>query len=184
VGRIRALLPALAVAAVVAAVALVVDRHSPAHNPPQAALVVAVPTPFDAEFCSPHLLSLRGSLDDCIYALAAQSCTQRSTFEAITLLHGVGGAYLLYVEIDGGFNGPATYRLAPWPHHALDVGDDAPKVALRVFGSGELFESAGGVLTIDEGGWSGTVAATLRYSGTSSPPPAAVTLTGNWTCLP
>ncbi|MBV8302477.1 MAG: hypothetical protein JOY68_11195 [Candidatus Dormibacteraeota bacterium] len=181
----RALLPVFVVAIVGAAAAFAVSGHPHAGSTPsRAALVAAVPTPMDDGGCSPRLLSLTGSVHDCVDGLSAESCTQRSTFEAINLLHGTGNAYLLYIEVDGGYAGPATFRLAPWPHQALDVGDGAPKVALRLFGSGRLYESYAGRLTIDVGGWSGTVTATLRYSGTASPAPADVTLAGSWTCLP
>lgn len=58
--------------------------------------------------------------------------------------------FILYLEVDGGFHGPGTYPLVPWPQPTLGSRDGIAKVAVREFVGGAFWQSIAGSLTIQQ----------------------------------
>jgi len=110
------------------------------------------------------------------------SCPTGSYSQArVVRLHGTKHDFILYVEVNGAYDGPGTYALAPWPNATLGKPDGIAKVAIREWNTGELFESTAGSLTINKSEESGWVYAGLGASS-YSPVDVQLNISGWWSC--
>ena len=130
--------------------------------------------------CLEPAIVLTGAISGCAGVVEGLSCPS-GPFEAARVVHlrSSSADFILYLEVDGGYHGPGTYDLAPWPHDSLGTGDDVAKVAIREWISGRLWESVGGSMTIDNSERDGTVDADLRVDSRSD---ALLHIHGPWTC--
>jgi hypothetical protein len=150
-----------------------------ASRPSPSPSVVAFPAILS---CPPTELKLTGVFDECASIDKGQSCPSGSFDRArVVLLHGTKDDFLLYVEVNGAYNGPGTYALAPWPHASLGVPDGVAKVALREYTTGALWESSAGSVMIGPSEESGWVYAGLGASP-SSPVDVSLNIAGWWSC--
>jgi hypothetical protein len=151
---------------------------------PKAPAVVA-PSPPPAPSCSIRQLELSLFFTGCADSVGKDTdlcgASKPGVFEGLAYLRDKRHAYLLYVEVDGGYHGPDTYPLAPWPSPGLGAGDGVAKVALREASSGALWKSAGGWLRVDPGEKSGAVRAGLVYDGAEASVLGLKTI-GAWSC--
>jgi hypothetical protein len=91
--------------------------------------------------------------------------------------------YLLYLQVIGRYHGPGKYQVAAWPKHKLRDNDQAARVAVREFLSGELWESTAGMIRVDRGGGTGSVWAILQPVGSTSGSAAGeLRIDGPWRC--
>lgn len=161
------------------------ERLRTAFSTPKAAAAVAAPRPQPAPSCSVQQLELSLFFTGCADSLGQDiefcDASKPGAFEGLAYLRDRHHAYLLYVAVDGGYHGPATYPLAPWPHAGLSAGDGIAKVALREASSGALWKSAGGWLRVDPGQKSGAVRAGLVYDGAEASVLGLKTI-GAWSC--
>lgn len=97
-------------------------------------------------------------------------------------LHGSRHDYLLYINIRGNYTGPQAYGLRPWPSAALGDQDGVPKVAVREFVSGDLWQSVEGLVRISADGSSGTLSATLTPPGGAQSGLSDMRVDGHWQC--
>lgn len=89
--------------------------------------------------------------------------------------------YLLYLQVIGRYHGPGVYQLAAWPKPTQGDNDQAARVAVRDFITGEVWESTSGFLRVDRGAGSGSVQAALEPSaGTSAA--RQLRIVGPWRC--
>jgi hypothetical protein len=148
---------------------------------------VVAPGP-QSDSCASGELQLGGSLNACavVASNGSQSCSVSGTsLNDVITLRGGGDEYLLYVSIDGGYNGPRAYYLSPWAAGTLDAQDGQAKVAIREYRTGAFWQSVSGTLEVTgNDGNSGSLAVNLTFVGGESPPPAdgALGIIGNWTC--
>ncbi|HXA43665.1 MAG TPA: hypothetical protein VNV65_12225 [Candidatus Solibacter sp.] len=181
----------VAVLAVAAVVVLWLASGDPgarlrgAFSPPKAAAAVSAPSPPPAPSCSVQQLELSLSFTGCADSLGKDTdlcdVSKPGVFKGLAYLRDSRHAYLLYVEVDGGYHGPDTYPLAPWPSAGLGAVDGVAKVALRESSSGALWKSAGGWLRVDPGQKSGAVRAGLVYDGAEASVLGLKTI-GAWSC--
>ena len=131
--------------------------------------------------CFSQAILLTGAINACVGVLEAMGCP-RGSFDAARVVHlrGSGADYILYLEVDGGYQGPGTYPLAPWKKDTLLADDNVAKVAVREWDTGTLWESYSGLLTIDSSEESGRVEADLRLPDKTSSP--ILHIQGTWTC--
>lgn len=141
---------------------------------------VAEVTPMLIGCLSPAIV-LTGAINGCAGVLEGMGCP-RGSFEMARVVHlrGSTGDYILYLEVDGGYQGPGTYPLAPWKKDTLLADDNVAKVAVREWDSGRLWESYSGSITIDSSEESGRVEADLRLPDKTSS--AILHVQGPWTC--
>jgi hypothetical protein len=138
--------------------------------------------------CGANEIKLTGAFDDCALLdlrFVPFPCSQLGqTLDAVVELHGAAHAYLLYVNVDGGYTGPRAYSLRPWPHPYLHANDDAAKVAVREVVAGALWQSTAGTLNITgKDGRSGSVIANLTpVGGEPTPPTTELHISGPWSC--
>jgi hypothetical protein len=161
------------------------------------------PTPIPLE-CAANELELVGAFSECAANVASPLATCSVTqhiLEAVLLVgHGDTDA-LLYIEINGPFDGARTYDLGPWAH-PLGTNDDPPKIALAQDGTSEflqrvkgipieqygtdtLWQSVGGTVTVTgDDGRRGTVSAVLEMSAghNATSPGTTLTVRGPWRC--
>lgn len=130
--------------------------------------------------CVSPAIALTGAITGCAGVLEAMNCP-RGSLDATRVVHlrGSGNDYILYVEIDGGYQGPGTYKLTPWKKDTLNAGDGAAKVAIREW-AGRLWESFSGSVTIDTSEEGGQVEADLLLPDKTSSP--ILHIEGPWTC--
>ncbi|MGH7765394.1 MAG: hypothetical protein ACREOM_13365 [Candidatus Dormibacteraceae bacterium] len=132
--------------------------------------------------CPPTELKLTGVFNECASVDQGQSCPAGSFNQArVVLLNGAQHKFLLYLEVNGGYHGPGTYPLSPWPHASLGVADGVAKVAIREVATGALWESSAGSLDIEGTEQFGWVYAGLGASP-SSPVDVSLNLAGWWSC--
>jgi hypothetical protein len=135
--------------------------------------------------CNAAELAISGAVNDCATEGAARSCSVVAhRLEATIILSGAAGELKLSVEADGNYNGPGIYGLPAWPHPTLDTSDDVAKVAISDAGTAGQWHSVSGEVTIDAGGRSGFIAATLELVGGEEPPPSqpGMFVEGIWSC--
>lgn len=149
-----------------------------------AATPTAAASPWNGT-CPPTELKVTGAYMECAAMDHGMFCP--SSFDQVKSirLHGTKHDFIIYVEIYGGYHGPGTYQLRPWPHPSLGVKDGAAKVALREWVSGALFESVSGSLVVDDLENSGFVYAGLGVEPVLEPGTLAkvdVNLSGWWSC--
>ncbi|HEY1419794.1 MAG TPA: hypothetical protein VGG90_03700 [Candidatus Dormibacteraeota bacterium] len=132
--------------------------------------------------CQPTELKLTGVFNECASIGKGTSCPSGSFDQAREmLLNGTKDTFLLYIEVNGGYHGPGTYALAPWPQGTLGVADGVAKVAIREFTTGALWESSAGSVTIEGSEQFGWVYAGLGASS-SSPVDVSLNIAGWWSC--
>ncbi len=130
----------------------------------------------------PTELKLTGAFNECASINHGQSCPTGSfDLPRVILLIGTKDKFLLYVEVNGGYHGPGTYPLVPWPSSTLGVPDSVAKVAIREYTTGALWESSAGSVTIESSEEFGYVYAGLGAS-TSSPVDVSLNIAGWWSC--
>ena len=156
-GRGKAILVISASVVVVALVLSLVNRgvlNLSRHSPPQRTTSSSNPSPAPVRGCQPNQLQLVGAFNSCAdeAGSAAPACSPGPAGEAFDgqgHLRDRNYRYILYLEVDGGYLGPGTYSLAPWPHQGLGEHDGIAKVAVREFTSGAFWQSVAGSLTIE-----------------------------------
>ena len=132
--------------------------------------------------CAPTQMKFSGAFNECAAVDKGLNCPSGSFNQAKTFrMHGTKNDFILYVEVDGGYHGPGTYALQPWPHDSLGVPDGIAKVAVRDVATGRLWESSAGSLTIDALENSGYVFAGLGASQ-NSPVVVDLSIAGWWSC--
>ncbi len=160
-------------------------RLKAALSRPKSATIVAPAAPLAVPSCSAQQLALSLFFTGCADSLGHDTdlcdASKPGFFQGLAYLRDRSHAYLLYVEVDGGYHGPDTYALAPWPRSGLGAGDGVAKVALRETGSGALWRSTGGWLRVDPGARSGAVRAGLVYDGAEASVLGLKTI-GAWSC--
>jgi hypothetical protein len=91
--------------------------------------------------------------------------------------------YLLYLQVIGRYHGPGRYQLAAWPKPTRGDNDQAARVAVREFKTGQLWESTAGIIRVDRGAGAGTVQATLQpLASTSGGAARELRISGPWRC--
>jgi len=159
-------------------------RFKAVFSPPKAAAAVTAPSPPQAPTCSVQQLELSLFFTGCADSTGKDTdlCVSKpGVFQGLAYLRDRHHTYLLYVEVDGGYHGPDTYPLAPWPSPGLGAGDGVAKVALREATSGALWRSAGGWLRVDTRETSGAVRAGLVYDGAEATV-LGLKAIGSWSC--
>jgi hypothetical protein len=143
----------------------------------------ATPVPSPANLsCSPTELKLTGIYNECATVDKGQSCSASSPDPLwFVLLRGTKHQFLLYVELYGIYRGSGTYALTPWPHSTFGVADGVPKVAVREYVTGALWQSSAGSLTVDSSENGGWVYAGLGASS-NSPVQVDLNIAGWWSC--
>ena len=142
----------------------------------------ATPSPRPLVAC---VLTFSGTLNDCAIPLSRTGACSASgnTLQAVVHLQGDRRDYLLYIALVGSYHGPTTYPLWPWGKTDLSV-PDVPKVAIREYDTGAIWDSSDGSITIGADGRSGTVNARLGYiGGLPTAPLGVLTLSGGWACV-
>ena len=176
-----------AVLAVVVVIAVVngnaVNRFRALTTPHRPIPVVAT-SPVPGDGCQPNQLQLEGAFNSCADEAGsdAPAClpgASGNVFGGQGHLHDKNYRYILYVEIDGGYHGPGTYPLVPWPHVGLDARDGIAKVAVREVESGALWQSTAGSITIGQD--QGFVFALLSAPG-DGPTADVLKISGEWYC--
>jgi hypothetical protein len=171
-------------------------RASPAFTPGP------TPTPLA---CPPNDLTLAGAFNECAKTAPDATITCSVSGHALKAVLRLGGpnpdAFLLYIEVNGTFDGPGPYALPPWPH-AMGTKDDVPKVAVQQdgtsafwqlvkgvpvqnYGTDDYWYSVAGILNVlGRNGRSGTVSAILELSaGTySTVRGSTLSVNGPWSC--
>lgn len=181
--RRRALVVAAAIIAIgiVSLLFLIQPKINSAIAPRSTPSPPSLPKPWIGP-CPPTQLSFTGIFQECVSMDNGLSCPNGSFDQArVTRLHGTKHDFLLYVEVNGGYRGPGTYALAPWPHHTLGVPDGVAKVAIRDTATGSLWESTAGSVTIDtfeSGGWLYAGLGASAYS----PVDVGLRIAGWWSC--
>ncbi len=137
--------------------------------------------------CPPTELKLTGAYLECASIDQGLSCAPGFEQAKVVRLHGLRHEFLLYVEINGVYRGPRTYALRPWPRPTLGVADGTAKVAIREAGSGRLFESSAGSLSVDnreDGGFvfAGLVEDPVHHGGFGAPVKLDLNIAGWWSC--
>ncbi len=135
--------------------------------------------------CPPTELKVTGAFMECATNWQGMFCPASFDQVKTIRLHGPSNDFILYVEIYGGYHGPGTYQLRPWPHPGLGVDDGVAKVALREWYSGQFFQSVSGSLVVDDLENSGFVHAGLGAEPVlvdGTPAKVDVNLSGWWTC--
>lgn len=172
-----------AAAGVVVSGVVFVDMGLGSHPVSSVAEVSPIPTLIQKTSvgCLSPAIVLTGAISGCLGVLEGMSCP-KGPFNTPRVVHlrGSTGDYILYLEVDGGYQGPGTYQLTPWKKDTLNGGDQVAKVAVREWDSGRLWESYMGSLTIDSSEESGRVEADLRIPDKSSSP--ILNIDGPWTC--
>jgi hypothetical protein len=138
--------------------------------------------------CGATEIKVTGAYDDCAevdLALKPLPCVLLGANLMNTIpLQGATRSYFLYLNVDGSYVGGHTYALKPWPNPYFEANDKATKVAVLEEGSGALWRSTDGTLTLSgTNGRSGSVNADLELVG-GEPTPGVVSLhiVGQWRC--
>ena len=132
--------------------------------------------------CPSTEMKFTGAFNECATVDKGMSCPSGSlTQTRIFRMHGTKDDFIVYVEVDGNYHGPATYVLAPWPHDSFGVSDGVAKVAVRDYWTGKLWRSSAGSLTIDPLENGGFVYAGLGPSA-NSPVVVELNMAGWWSC--
>lgn len=171
---------------------------------PRGSVLTATPEPTPMTLaCAANQLELVGAFGECITPLASPLTTcsvSGHILEAVVLLGGNPDA-LLYIEVDGPFDGAGTYDLGPWPH-PFGTPNDPAKIALQQDGTSEflqrvngvpvtqygtdtVWQSVAGIVTVTgSNGRTGTVSAILEMSAGDdrTVPGTTVTISGPWRC--
>jgi hypothetical protein len=180
-----------------------IGRHgaSPTHSSPATVAPEPTPTPLD---CPSNELALVGAFNECANTVADATSTcsvSGHVLEMVLRLAGAGpDAFLLYIEVNGGFAGPGTssYALPPWPR-PLGTQADVPKVAASrtvraptgswsaAFPSSDTTRARCGSRSpafAGSNGRSGTVSAILELSAANNTTVRGSTLSlnGPWSC--
>jgi hypothetical protein len=154
----------------------------PTHSHPATFTPEPTPTPL---VCASNELALTGVFNECTTAVPDKtSCSVHGeVFDALLRFVGSNQAFLLYIEVNGGYTYPGKYDLPPWPF-GLGTKNDVPKVAVRQVTTGAFWQSFAGVLTVTGGdGRSGTVNAILQtFNGTTVVPGPTLSVDGPWAC--
>jgi hypothetical protein len=130
--------------------------------------------------CATSAVRLSGVLEDCLSGVGGISCPSGSfDHDRVFRYRGATDQFVLYVEVNGAYHGPATYPLAPWPDASLGAPDGVAKVALRRWTDGMLWRSTTGWLTIDPDEESGWVYAGMQVAGDQTSGPAIRALSTN-----
>jgi hypothetical protein len=152
---------------------------------PKAATIVVAPSPPPAPSCSVQQLELGLFFTGCAESVGKGTdlcdASKPGVFHGLAYLRDPHHAYLLYLEVDGGYHGPDVYPLVVWPHASLGAGDGVAKVALREANSGALWRSTAGWLRVDAGEKSGSVRAGLVYDSAETTVLGLNTI-GAWSC--
>lgn len=152
-----------------------IARTSPSPSP--TFLPLSLPT------CTLGQLALGGAFNDCAAKApnAASFCSVSAhVLDAVITLQGGQRNYLLYVEVDGNYNGHGMYTLKPW-HAGLDTNDGTAKVAVREYTTGALWQSvAGGLSVLGNDGRSGSMDSDLTFTGGEATSPLRIA--GLWSC--
>jgi hypothetical protein len=132
--------------------------------------------------CPSHQLKVVGIYDECAAAEAkSSSCgVYGHMLDQVLRFTGNHQAFTLELQIDGAYDGPGTYELAP--SRPLGTSPAVPKVAM--FATGVFWQSIDGVLTVTgSDGRSGTVNAWLQTSnGTTIVLGPTINVIGPWSC--
>lgn len=177
--------------------------HATPSSPGPPSTATPGPTPIPLA-CAANELELVGAFSECLANVAsplAACSVSRHILEAVLLVaHGDTDA-LLYIEINGPFDGARTYDLGPW-RHPLGTNNDPPKIALAQDGTSELLQRvngipveqygtdtfwqsiAGAVTVTGSDGRRGTISAILEMSAghNRTAPGTTLTVTGTWRC--
>lgn len=136
--------------------------------------------------CSLADFELSGAFNDCATVTRDGSIpcqTSSHVLDGLILLTGRHNSFLLYIEVQGSYDGPGTYELSPWVH-GLGV-NDVPKAAIREYATGAFWQSIAGVLGVTAAdGQSGFINAELTFVGGAGPTPPRTQLhiLGDWKC--
>lgn len=138
--------------------------------------------------CPTTQIVMTGEFVGCAVVAQTEYCPRSFDEAKVLRLHRTRNDFLLYIEIDGGYHGPGTYQLRPWPHSSLGESDGQAKVAVREYVSGAMWQSVTGWLTVDPGQTSGSFSTGLGnglVSSRSYDSPLAVdlNLAGPWRCV-
>jgi hypothetical protein len=162
-----------------------IPRMRAAVTPPKAATAALAPSSPPAPFCSGQQLELGLFFTGCAESVGNGTdlcgASKPGVFQGLALLRDPRHAYLLYLEVDGGYHGPDIYPLVVWPHASLGTGDGVAKVALREAITGALWRSTAGWLRIDAGEKTGSVRAGLVYDGAETTV-LGLKAIGRWSC--
>lgn len=176
---------AAAAAAIVAAGVVFVNGGLASHPASSVADVSPVPTLIQKTSvgCVYPAIVLTGAINGCAGFLEGMGCP-RGSFDAPRVVHlrGSSGDYILYLAVDGGYQGPGTYQLVPWKKDTLNGDDNVAKVAVREWIGGTLWESFSGSLTIDSSEDRGSVDAMLRLTDNAPGSGALLHIEGPWIC--
>jgi len=133
--------------------------------------------------CETNEMKLTGILQDCASVTAGMSCPKGSFNQVrVVRLHGATDDFILYIEVNGGYLGPNTYPLQPWPDGTLGNPDGMAKVAVRQWTGGALWQSTAGSLNIDETEEAGWVDSRLERKSASSGEDVVLNIAGRWSC--
>jgi len=196
--RLRALFWLAGFVVVFGGVSLFVTKVTGLHDAPPThshpATFTPAPTPTQL-VCAASELGLTGVINSCVTAAPDKTSTcsvsvSRHVLDAVLRLAGSRQVFLLYIEINGGFDtGPGMYYLPPWQ---FGLGtNDVPKVAVLQSTTGTFWESVAGVVNVTGGdGRSGNVNAILQASsvgvqasnGSTVLTGPTLSVMGTWTC--
>jgi len=94
--------------------------------------------------------------------------------------------YLVFFSVDGGYHGPGSYPLVPWPNSPwMEAHDGVAKVLVQETRTRTYWQSTAGSLTIGQDGNSGSVLADLAFFFTRSgnaPASRRLKIDGPWKC--
>ncbi len=132
--------------------------------------------------CASTEMKFTGIFNECATVDKGMNCPSGSFNQArVFRMHGTKDDFIVYIEVNGNYNGAGTYLLEPWPHDSLGVPDGVAKVAVREYLTGRLWESSAGSLTIDNLENGGFVYAGLGPSA-NSPVVVELNIAGWWSC--
>jgi hypothetical protein len=161
-------------------------------SPPRSAPLAAVPSPASAEpACQPIQDELIGAFYGCasrvVEALVpCMAYPSNDRFSGLAHLEMNGRRFMVFLSVDGGYHGAATYPLVPWPNSPwLEAHDGVAKVLVQETGSRTYWQSTAGSLTIDSSGDSGSMFADLGFFFTRSartPTSRKLKIDGPWRC--
>jgi hypothetical protein len=158
---------------------------------PRGTTLAAVPVAAPAEpSCASPQLELIGAFYGCANPVAemAMPCPYRASDRFAGLAHVEENhhRYMIFLSVDGGYHGPATYPLAPWPNSPwLEAHDGVAKVLVQETTTRTYWQSAAGSISIDKGGDSGSVFADLNFFFTNAakaPASHRLKIDGPWRC--
>lgn len=157
------------------------NRHSNAVAGTPTPSVESTAAPWNGS-CASTEMKFTGIFNECATVDKGTSCPSGSFNQArVFRMHGTKDDFIVYIEVNGAYHGPATYVLKPWPHDSLGVPDGVAKVAVREYVTGRLWESSAGSVTIDNLENGGFVYAGLGPSANSAVV-VQLNIAGWWSC--